>query len=98
MDKWKISEAKAQFTKLLTFSKNAPQIICNRDKPVSVVMNIKLFEELIKLRDASVHRPTIAEMLSEMESIKKLEPGGITIPKRMNRTNPFEESTDEMDL
>ena len=97
MKKWKISEAKAKFTDLLISCKKDPQIICNRENPVSAVINIALFEELMKLRK-SQQRPTIAQLLSELEAINESEPLEIEVPPRQNRPNPFEGSTDEMAL
>jgi prevent-host-death family protein len=97
MNKWNISEAKTKFTKLLASCEHDPQIICNRHKPVGVVINIKYFEELMKLKTAS-DRPTIAQMISEMKSINELEPEDIEFPGRVNRTTPFENAANEMDL
>ena len=87
MRKWKISEAKAKFTELLMSCENGPQIICNREKPVSAVMSMKLFKELMELRKVR-ETPTIAQLLTELESIKKIEPDEIEIPMRQNRTTP----------
>lgn len=97
MQKWKISEAKAKLTDLLTSAKKDPQIICNRENPVSAVLDITLFEELMKLRKDH-QKPTIAQLLLELDKIKGSEPSEIEITPRRNRPNPFEESADEMAL
>lgn len=97
MQKWKISEAKSKFTELLKLCKQNPQIICNRDRPVGAVINTNLFEELMALRKKH-QKPTIAQLLTELEIIKKAKPLEIEIPARQNRQTPFEENTDEMAL
>ena len=90
MRKWKISEAKAKFTDLLTSCKKAPQVICNRENPVGAVIDIALFEELMEVRTEN-QRPSIAQLLSELETIKEFEPSEIEIPLRKNRPSPFED-------
>lgn len=97
IQKWKISEAKTKFTELLKLCKQDPQIICNRERPVGAVININLFEELMELRKKH-QKPTISQLLAELEAIKKAKPLDIEIPARQNRPTPFEENTDEMAL
>ena len=58
MERWKISEAKAKLTALLTSCIKEPQIICNREKPVAAVINVKLFEELMQIKKEK-KRPVI---------------------------------------
>lgn len=95
MNRWKISEAKAKIAVLLRSCKKEPQIICNREKPVGALINMDLFEELMKYRKQK-ETPTIAELLTELELIKEVEVTELEIPARTNRPTPFEESADEM--
>nr|MBC8362733.1 type II toxin-antitoxin system prevent-host-death family antitoxin [Candidatus Desulfatibia profunda] len=97
MRQWKISEAKARFTEVLSSCKTEPQIICNRQNPVGAVISVRLFEELMKLRNEQ-QKPTVAQLLSELESIKISEPSEIEIPPRKDRPNLFDRSADEMAL
>lgn len=90
MKKWKISEAKGQITQLLAACEAEPQMICNRDVPVGVVIKPQLFEQLMSLKN-SAEIPTIKQLLAELEVIKKQEPEEIEIPPRTNRTTPLEE-------
>ena len=97
MNKWNISEAKSRFTQVVVSSRHTPQIICKRDKPVSAIINIDLFNEFMALKE-NKNRPTIAQLLDELKVIRNAEQIDIEIPARHDRSNPFEETPDEMDL
>jgi len=97
MEKWKISEAKAKLTALLTSCIKEPQIICNREKPVAVVINVKLFEELMQIKKKE-RKPSMAELLEELKSIREIEIVEIEIPERKDRVNPMETTENEMAL
>ncbi len=97
MDRWKISEAKAKLTALLTSCIKEPQIICNREKPVAAVINVKLFEELMQIKKEK-KRPSIAELLDELRSIREIETAEIVISDRKDRSNPMETAKNEMAL
>ncbi len=97
MEKWKISEAKAKLTALLTSCIKEPQIICNREKPVAVVINVKLFEELMQIKKKE-RKPSMAELLEELRSIREIETVEIEIPERKDRANPMETTENEMAL
>jgi prevent-host-death family protein len=97
MNKWKISEAKAKFTQLIVSSNQSPQIICNREKPISVVMDIRLFEELMALKQKQ-DKPTIAELLAKLHLINESERVDLEIPSRKDRPQALEEISDEMAL
>ncbi len=97
MDKWNISEAKARFTRVVVSSRHSPQIICKRNKPVSAIIHIDLFKELMTLKE-NKEKPTIAQLLDELKGIREAEHMDIEIPARRDRSNPFEETPDEMAL
>ncbi len=97
MERWKISEAKAKLTALLTSCIKELQIICNREKPVAAVINVKLFEELMQIKKEE-KRPSIAELLDELKSIREIETAEIVIPGRKDRSNSMETAKDEMAL
>jgi len=97
MERWKISEAKAKLTALLTSCIKEPQIICNREKPVAAVINLKLFEELMQIKKEE-RRPSIAKLIEELRSIQEIETGEIVISDRKNRSNPMETAKNEMAL
>jgi len=97
MNEWSISQAKENFSRIIASSEEAPQIIRRRGKPVSAVIPIQLFNELMSLR-GKAKRPTIAELLEELKGIQKADPVDLEVPERWNRPNPFEDEADEMDL
>ena len=97
MGRWKISEAKAKFTALLGSCRKGPQIICNRERPVAVVIDVKLFDEVMELRKTQ-EKPSIAELLQELQSIQQSETSEIEMPPRQDRPNSIQEASDEMAL
>ncbi|MBW2318306.1 MAG: type II toxin-antitoxin system prevent-host-death family antitoxin [Deltaproteobacteria bacterium] len=97
MGRWKISEAKAKFTALLESCRKGPQIICNRERPVAVVIDVKLFDEVMELRKTQ-EKPSIAELLQELQSIQQSETSEIEMPPRQDRPNSIQEASDEMAL
>ncbi len=97
MNQWNISEAKAKFAQVVLSSGETPQIICNRGKPISAMIRIDLFHELMALRRKS-EKPTVAELLDELKDIRRFETVDIEIPLRRDRPNPIEDPSDEMAL
>ena len=97
MDRWNIAEAKAKFTQVVDSSRDSPQIICKRNKPVSAIVHIDLFSKLMRLGE-NEKKPTIAQLLDELKDIRQTEDIDIEIPERRDRPNPFEETPDEMAL
>lgn len=97
MKDWSISQAKAKFTKVIVSSEESPQIICNRGKPVSAVIHIELFKELLALKDKQ-RKPTVSELLADLKVLQKTDPVEIDIPERRDRPNPLEDTSNEMDL
>lgn len=95
MRKWKVSEAKAKLSALLSSCGKEPQLICNREKPVAAVLNIKLFNEFVKLKETQ-NEPTISDLLEELRSIQRIEIQDLEIPVRRNRINTFESESNEL--
>ena len=50
MKEWKISEAKARLSEMLSESEHEPQLLLNRKKPVAAVVNINTFYEFQSLK------------------------------------------------
>ncbi len=97
MEQWNISQAKARFTQLIRSSESAPQIVCNRGKPISAMVDIELFNELMALKEKD-RTPTIPELLEELKSVRQTEQVDIEVPQRCDRPNPLEDEIDEMAL
>lgn len=85
MSLWKIRDAKARFSDLLRSSGEEPQIICNREKKLCAVINIELFNELMRLKEKS-RRPSLRSLLAELQD----GGGGIDLdlPPRSDRSSP----------
>ena len=97
MNEWSISQAKEHFSRIIASSEESPQIIRRRGKPVSAVIPIRLFNELMALRQEK-KKPAISELLEELKAIRESEPVEIEIPERRDRPNPFEGEWDDMAL
>lgn len=97
MKKWKVSEAKANLSRVLSRCAEGPQVITNRDIPVGIVIHMDLYEELMEARRLK-QKPSIAELIDELRSIENDAPGEFTIPKRENRWSPLEDLSDELAL
>ena len=97
MKTWKLNEAQSRLIELLQSCIQEPQIVCDQDKPLAVVVDITLFKELMELRQGQ-HRPTISELLDELSDIKRYESVDIEIPGRQDRSNPMIEVTNEVSM
>ncbi len=97
MRKWKISEAKAKFSEMLSACEKFPQMICKRDKAIGVIIPVSLFEELMELKQRH-QKPSMAELLKELMTIKESEWTDIEIPPRQDRPNSFGIDINELAL
>lgn len=92
MSTWRISEAKAQFSAVLREAAVEPQIICRRGRPEAAVVDISTYRDLAK-RSCEGDKPTVAQLLTGLREIQKEEPAVLEIPDRVDRANPFVESS-----
>ncbi len=97
MKKWKLSDAKVKIVEIFRSCLQEPQIVYDQDEPVGVVVDVSFFNELINLR-VRQNRPTIAELLDELNEIHKYEKAEIDAPPRQDRPNEIIERTDELSL
>lgn len=88
MAAWKIAEAKARFSAVVRASQSEPQVICNRGRPVSALVSIDIYDELVAARREAA-RPTVAELLDELAEIRRAEPVDVEVPARADRPNPL---------
>ncbi len=95
MKTWTIHDAQSRFTDMLQSSSKEPQIICDRDKAVGVLVNITFFQEFVDRKKRS-YRPTIEELLDELDEIMTEAPIDIEIPERQDRPNSLFEAADEI--
>jgi len=97
MNKWKLSDAKDRIVEIFRSCLQEPQIVYDQDGPVGVVVDVSFFNELMNLR-ARQNRPTIAELLDELNEIHKFERVEIDTPARQDRTNEMIERNDDLSL
>ena len=85
---WKIANAKSQFSELISQAEKEPQVVCNREKPVAVVLN---FDEYNRLRDLDiiVHRlPKLAKFAEySIQLVDKKSLPEIILPSRSDRVD-----------
>ncbi len=86
MRTWTVSDVKDRFAEIVRACLQEPQFVYDQNKPVSVVVNVNFFNQLMNLR-ARQARPTIAELLDELREIHKSEPVEIEAPTRQDRSN-----------
>lgn len=90
MRTWTVTDVKDRFAEIMRASLQEPQIVYEQNKPVSVVVDVNFFNQLMNLR-ARQARPTIAELLEELREIHKSEPVEIEAPTRQDRLNTMPE-------
>lgn len=80
--------AETDLRRVLEASSESPQLICEDGKPLGVVIDVLLYEELMSLR-TSEKRPTIAELLEKLAAIQRENPIELEISPRKDCYNPF---------
>lgn len=87
MKEWKISEAKARLSEVVSHCVEEPQLLYNRKKPVAALIDIEEYEAFLEYKK-SLKRPTMEELFAELDEIKKIEPGDFELPPRVDRPLP----------
>jgi prevent-host-death family protein len=86
---WNIASAKQQFSEVVRLSAQEPQAICNRDKPVAVLVSARDFEAFRQWQ-AERERPTLSALFAEIRDIFATgDEDGIELPPRRTRHNPL---------
>jgi prevent-host-death family protein len=86
--KWRVAQAKQNFSELLRRAAREPQVILNRDHPVAIVMAGKTFEEFTAWSESRKSRP-LADVLGEAAKICEEEDYTFEAPERLDRANPL---------
>ncbi len=87
MKEWKISEAKARLSEVVSSCAEEPQVLYNRKKPVAALIGMAEYEAFLAYKKAQ-HKPTMAELLDELREINKVEEDFGELPPRINRPGP----------
>ena len=82
--KWKIADAKVNFSELIRKAEKEPQLIYNRDRMVAVVVSRDEYEEFERIKKAGSER-NIASAFNEISSICSEESYIFETPARHNR-------------
>lgn len=94
MKEWKISEAKARLSEVVSSCVDEPQVLYNRKKPVAALIDMEEYEQFLEYQQ-SKKKKTIAEWLDELEEINKHEPEMDELPPRTSRPVPYFDDLDE---
>ncbi len=87
---WKIANAKSQFSELISLAEKEPQIVCNRQNPVAVVLSYEEYNRLKGL-DILIHRrPKWAKFTEySIQLVDKKNLSEIELPSRSDRRDSF---------
>lgn len=95
MKEWKISEAKARLSEVVSHCVDEPQVLYNRKKPVAALIDMEEYEQFLEYKK-STKKKTMAELLDELREINKHEPEMDELPPRNDRPMPdFDDLDDE---
>lgn len=94
MKEWKISEAKARLSEVVSHCVEEPQVLYNRKKPVAALIDMEEYEQFLAYKK-SKKKKTIAEWLDELEEINKHEPEMDELPPRTSRPVPYFDDLDD---
>ena len=97
MKAWKINEVKDHFTEIMSYCYQEPQLVYEKNDPVAVIVNIRLFKELVSQQEWK-KRPTIRQLLNDIQVIVQEDSFEIDIPKRSDRFNYSEKVSDEISV
>ena len=95
MKEWKISEAKARLSEVVSHCVEEPQVLYNRKKPVAALIDMEEYEQFLEYKQ-SMKKKTMAELFEELRKINEVEPEMDELPPRTSRPVPyFEDLNDE---
>ena len=95
MNEWKISEAKARLSEVVSHCAEEPQVLYNRKKPVAALIDMEEYEAFLEFKK-SKKKKTMRELLDELQVINQVEPEMDELPPRTSRPVPyFDEMEDE---
>lgn len=88
---WNIAQAKQQFSEVVRLSAQSPQAICNREKPVAVLVSAAEFENFQQWRTLQ-SEPSLIEQFREIRMAlaqTDVDEGFVVSPRSAERTNAF---------
>ena len=94
MKEWKISEAKARLSEVVSHCVEEPQVLYNRKKPVAALIDMEEYEQFLEYKQ-SIKKKTMAELFEELRKINEVEPEMDELPPRTSRPVPYFEDLDD---
>ncbi|HAY99182.1 MAG TPA: hypothetical protein DCY38_00105 [Opitutae bacterium] len=94
MKEWKISEAKARLSEVVSHCVEEPQVLYNRKKPVAALIDMEEYEQFLEYKQ-SKKKKTMAELFEELRKINEVEPEMDELPPRTSRPVPYFEDLDD---
>jgi prevent-host-death family protein len=94
MKVWKISEAKARLSEVVSHCVEEPQVLYNRKKPVAALIDMEEYEQFLEYKQ-SMKKKTMAELFEELRKINEVEPEMDELPPRTSRPVPYFEDLDD---
>lgn len=91
---WKISEAKARLSEVVSHCVEEPQVLYNRKKPVAALIDMEEYEQFLEYKQ-SMKKKTMAELFEELRKINEVEPEMDELPPRTSRPVPYFEDLDD---
>lgn len=88
MNEWKISEAKARLSEVVSHCAEEPQVLYNRKKPVAALIDMEEYEAFLEFKK-SKKKKTMRELLDELQVINQVEPEMDELPPRTSRPVPY---------
>jgi prevent-host-death family protein len=93
--RWKIGQAKQQFSEVVRRAATEPQWICNRNRVVAAVVDAEMVERLRMIRP-SEGRTSIAAAFDELRALTTRERYRLKTPARTTRRNAFADGLDRV--
>jgi len=87
MKEWKLSEAKARFSEVVSRVKEEPQVILNRNHKAAVLIDVDAWEDYEAWKRSS-GKPGLRDLLDELQQIYREEPAEFVAPPREERPPP----------
>jgi hypothetical protein len=87
---WKIAQAKKMFSVMIHEVSKEPQIICNRETVVAVIIDPDQYREYTSLKE-SRENATLATAFKELRDICAEESYEIAVPMRKNREDKWQQ-------
>jgi prevent-host-death family protein len=91
--RWKIAQAKQRFSEVVRRAAKEPQLICNRERVVAAVVDVRSADRLQALRERDRQR-SLADAFDDLRALLRRERLTLRVPVRRDRSNSFVDALD----